>query len=352
MHPKNRKRSSVDCDSPFCLYRREVQSFHVLNKKEEENLHQIIEYHLQSILKICTEVPECLEIIHTQFKKITIGKLKIDTLLYGFAFPEPLQKLELLEVQQRLFKLQLLQYEVQGKLIHLGSKAPQTQKSQEQLLEGLNAFKWSAQIIDLLVRYLQTTYEFPPLKERLHKALKAIKQAKNTLVASNLRLVFFVAKKYTYVGAHFLDLVQEGSIGLMQAVERFDYRFGYAFSSYATIWIKHAILNALSKFESIATEEEVVLDSVEEANNLTPMELVSGEDLCKAARQALSRLSDREAEILRLRFGIGVPCPYTLKEVSERFKVSRERIRQIEAKALQILRDQGELYSLKTFLKD
>lgn len=354
MPSRHRARQSIDLNSPFYLYRREIQSFPLLDKEDELNLYQAIETHLQSILKACTEVPECLQVIHEHFAQISAGELRLESLLYGFASIAPLQpKSDFNQVQQRLLELRKLQRHTQDKLTALGPKALETQASQQRLLECLSNFKWNAQVIDKLVHYLQSlTYVLSPLKQKLNKALIAFKQAKNALVASHLRLVFFIAKKYTYLGAQFLDLVQEGNIGLAQAVERFDYRWGYAFSSYASVWIKHAILNTLSKLQLAPVEEEEVLESLEDEETPTPIEVISVEELCKATQRALACLPPREANILRLRFGIGVPCSHTLEEVGEIFKVTRERIRQIEAKALKALREQKELPFLKIFLKN
>lgn len=352
MQPKNTSnRSTVDINSPFYLYQREIQSIPVLNKKDELTLHQAIESHLQDILWIFTEVPECLDIIHSHFEQITGGALKLDTLLYGFASLEPPKlKPDLPEVQQRLFKLLIHQYDTQGKLKNFGPESSKTQDSQRRLVECLSSFKWTALIIDKVVHYAQVLTAETGLKHKLDRSLTALKQAKQALIANNLRLVFFVAKKHAYLGAQFLDLIQEGNIGLIQAIERFDYRWGYAFSSYASIWIKHAILNAVSKFQSTPAEEDDILENLEDQKTPSHLDVVSGCDLLIFTHQALSSLPLREAKILQLRFGIGIPCPYTLAEIGEMFEISRERIRQIETKALKALGDQYQASSLKISL--
>jgi len=346
MRPKNTgNRLTTDLN----LYQRELQSIPLLSKEDEKALHQAMEANLQEILRAFTEVPECLDIIHSHFEHITRGDLKLNTLLYGFASLDPPQlKPDLAEVQQRLFKLLVHQYDTQGNLKNLGPESSETQASQHQLMECLGSFKWTALIINKLVHYVQVLPTEAGLKHKLDRSLTALKQAKQALIASNLRLVFFIAKKHTYLGAQFLDLIQEGNIGLMQAIERFDYRWGYAFSSYATIWIKHAILNAVSKFQSTPIEDEV-LENLEDQKTPSPFEVVSGWDLLNLAHQALFSLPPREAKILQLRFGIGIPCPYTLAEIGEMFEISKERIRQIEAKALRVLRDQYQAPSSKPF---
>lgn len=350
MQPRNSDRLTTVLNNPFYLYRREVESLPLLDKEEALALHQAIESHLKDLLWICTAVPESLDLIHSHFEKIAAGELSLDTLLHGFASLDPPQlKPDLPEVQQRLFKLLILQYDTQAKLKNLGIKSPETQVCRRQLLAGLTHFKWTAQVIDKLAEYFQTLdHRLHHFKQKFHQALTTFKQAKQALIASNLRLVIFLARKYTYLGASFLDLVQEGNIGLIQAIERFDYRWGYAFSSYASIWIKHAILNAISKFQPLPNEE--VLENLEDHETPTPIDIVSVEEVCKATQQALSSLPPREANILRLRFGIGLPCSYTLEKIGQIFKVSRERIRQIEVKALKALQNQVQASGLKTFL--
>lgn len=354
MQPKNTgNRSAVDINSPFYLYRRDIQSIPVLSKDDEKGLYQAIESHLKEILWILTKVPESLDIIQFHFEQITRGVLKLDTLVHGFASLDPLQsKPTSSEIEQRLFKLLTHQYNTQGKLKALGPASYETKASQLQLMECLTEFKWTSQIIDQLVHYAQTLTIETDLKHRLLQALTALKRAKQFLSASNLRLVFFIAKKYTHLGTQFLDLIQEGNIGLIQAIDRFDYRWGYAFSSYASIWIKHAILNALSKLQSAPAENDEILETIEDEKTPLPIEVASAEDLRKATQRVLSSLPPHEANVLRLRFGIGVPCSHTLNEIGEIFNLSRERIRQIEAKALKALRDQVEGPCLKSFLNN
>lgn len=259
-----------------------------------------------------------------------------------------------------------------------------------------------------------TVQEFKEINRRISIGETKSKTAKREMIEANLRLVISIAKKYTNRGLQFLDLIQEGNIGLMKAVEKFEYRRGYKFSTYATWWIRQAItrsiadqartiripvhmietINKLNRISrqilqetgqepspeelavlmempeekirkvmkiakepismetTVGEDQDTTLGEFVEGDAESPIDYATGTGLREAMAGILHTLTPREAKVLRMRFGIGMNTDHTLEEVGKQFDVTRERIRQIEAKALRKLRHPSRAEKLFSFMED
>jgi len=259
-----------------------------------------------------------------------------------------------------------------------------------------------------------TVAEIKDLNRRLFLAVGKTRAAKKDMIEANLRLVISIAKKYTNRGLHFLDLIQEGNIGLMKAVDKFEYRRGFKFSTYATWWIRQAITRSISDLARTIRVPVHMMETVNKLNRLTrqliqelgrsptieelskkmdlpedkvlkaldvakqpisletpvgddddstmwnlvsdtsvesPMDHATDEGLKETTTSVLTALTEREAKVLRMRFGIDMNTDHTLEEVGRQFSVTRERIRQIEAKALRKLRHPARSEQLRSFIE-
>ncbi len=357
----------------------------------------------ERLRKIRHEVVEVILEMHLQQKQIDILVEKLRDVVGQFEETE-----RLLEHSRR--KIGHTRDEILRRLGD-GNEEPSFEPEKREIYEQFA--QAHDRIAHLEVETLLSPSEAKESLQQIFRGEEKVREAKAELIKANLRLVVSIAKRYTNRGLQFLDLIQEGNIGLMKAVDKFEYKRGFKFSTYATWWIRQAITRAIADQartiripvhmietinklirtsrhlvqelgreplpEELAKEMQMPVDKVrrvlkiarepisletpigeeedshlgdfiEDKKTISPIDSAVRYDLVKKIGQALSSLTDREEKVIRLRFGIGESTDHTLEEVGQDFDVTRERIRQIEAKALRKLRHPSRSNHLKSFL--
>ncbi len=455
MHPQDDQAKTQDhlavqaSVDPIAIYRQEMGGFPLLDRQAERALGQSMEEGFQALLATLAQYPPSLDPLLEAFQKVERAEIALNEVIHGFieqpAFSErglaesdgslapidansalidaPSEPDDGVSTRTYFAELGALKAQAESCLAELGRGHAHTQTALEALAQTFISFRISAPLLKGLVLALEKVLDGQPslglsaaeqraLLQRLFGAKSQIAGAKERLIKANLRLVISIAKKYQNLGLAFVDLIQEGNLGLMKAVDKFDYRRGYKFSTYATWWIRQAITRALAdqgreirvpvhvievmqklrkvrqtivqetgaepSATSLAEHSQIAPHKIHRALGIvdpismqTPIgqgsallledlvaddaapsipDCVSQAQLKQALQTMLGELPEREALVLSMRFGLDTGIEQTLEDIGRTLGLTRERIRQIEEQALTKLRVPRRAKVLKAFL--